>query len=317
MLVGRHLGRVAAQLRRPLSSRAKLVAPPMVFIKGEEMTSYCMDLVMEKWVHPHVDTSAWEFFDLSCRSRDDTEDQVLHDAVAAGARIGAIFKEPTVTPTAEQQAKLGLKKAWGSPNGAMRRGWNGITISRDTIHIEGMELGYKRPVLFERHAVGGEYGAGFKEVGAGKVITTFHPSDGAQPLLVDSRDLPDASNAVVTYHNPLDNVPDLAHHFFTRCLAAEVTPYVVTKKTVFKWQEGFWKAMKTTFDAHYKERYLAAGLLDKCGGELAHLISDAATMQIIRWTDGGFGMAAHNYDGDMLTDEVSQVRRTPEPWPWP
>ena len=59
-----------------------------------------------------------------------------------------------------------------------------------------------------------------------------------------------------------------------------------------------------------------AGLLDKCGGELAHLISDAATMQIIRWTDGGFGMAAHNYDGDMLTDEVSQVHRTSEPWAW-
>ena len=27
-----------------------------------------------------------------------------------------------------------------------------------------------------------------------------------------------------------------------------------------------------------------AGLLDKTGGELAHLISDAATMQIIRWS---------------------------------
>jgi isocitrate dehydrogenase len=37
----------------------------------------------------------------------------------------------------------------------MRRGWNGITISRDTIHIEGIELGYKNPVFFERHAVGG------------------------------------------------------------------------------------------------------------------------------------------------------------------
>ena len=35
-----------------------------------------------------------------------------------------------------------------------------------------------------------------------------------------------------------------------------------------------------------------------------HLISDAATMQLVRWTDGGFGMAAHNYDGDMLTDEM-------------
>lgn len=34
-------------------------------------------------------------------------------------------------------------------------------------------------------------------------------------------------------------------------------------------------------------------------------------MQIIRWTGGGFGMACHNYDGDMLTDEVAQVHRSP------
>ena len=33
----------------------------------------------------------------------------------------------------------------------------------------------------------------------------------------------------------------------------------MTKKTVFKWQEPFWAAMKATFDAHYKEKYLAAG----------------------------------------------------------
>ncbi|KAL1516059.1 hypothetical protein AB1Y20_002671 [Prymnesium parvum] len=290
---------------------AKIKAPPMVFIKGEEMTSYCMDLIMDKWIHPHLDVGAWEFYDLSCRSRDDTEDKVLHDAVAAGARIGAIFKEPTVTPTAEQQKKLGLKKAWGSPNGAMRRGWNGVTISRDTIHIEGMQLGYKRPVLFERHAVGGEYGAGFKSVGSGKVVTTFYPSDGSEPQVVDERTLADSNNAVVTYHNPLDNVPDLAHHFFKRCLAAGVTPYVVTKKTVFKWQEGFWLAMKEVFDKDYKQQFVDAGLLSRCGGNLPHLISDAATMQIIRWTDGGFGMAAHNYDGDMLTDEVAQVHRSP------
>lgn len=54
-----------------------------------------------------------------------------------------------------------------------------------------------------------------------------------------------------------------------------------------------------------------AGLLDRSGGELTHLISDAATMQLIRWTDGGFGMAAHNYDGDMLTDQIAQVHRSP------
>ena len=280
----------------------------MVYIAGEEMTHYTMNLIIDRWVKPFCDIGKWEFYDLSCVSRDDTEDQVLHDAVEAGARLGAIFKEPTVTPTEVQKEKLGLRKSWGSPNGAMRRGWNGITISRDTIHIDGMELGFKRPVLFERHAVGGEYSAGFDIVGQGKLTTTFEPENG-EKIVVDDRDLSDEHNAVVTYHNPLDNVEDLAHHFFNRCLEANVTPYVVTKKTVFKWQEPFWTTMKTVFDnCGYKEKFLEKNLLDDTNGELCHLISDAATMQIIRWTDGGFGMAAHNYDGDMLTDEISQVR---------
>mmetsp|Transcript_63470 Transcript_63470/g.200743 ORF Transcript_63470/g.200743 Transcript_63470/m.200743 type:complete len:536 (-) Transcript_63470:128-1735(-) len=299
--------------RRAYAASGGLIpAAPMVYIKGEEMTHYTMNLIMDKWINPHVETSKWEFFDLSCKARDDSLDKVLHDAVAAGARIKAIFKEPTITPTAEQKEKFGLKKTWGSPNGAMRRGWNGITISRDTIHIDGMELGFKRPVLFERHAVGGEYGAGWKAVGEGRLATVFTPADPKQEIVVvDDRYLPDSQSVAVTYSNPLDNVPDLAHHFFKRCLEAKVTPYVVTKKTVFKWQEGFWLAMKQVFDEHYAADYKAAGLLDNCGGKLQHLISDAATMQIIRWTGGGFGMAAHNYDGDMLTDEVAQVHRSP------
>ena len=121
--------------------------------------------------------------------------------------------------------------------------------------------------------------------------------------------LTDDENVVVTYHNPLDNVTDLAHHFFQRCLKSDTVPYVVTKKTVFKWQEGFWRKMKDVFDEHYRERFMAAGIVKD--GELQHLISDAATMQIIKWSKGGFGMAAHNYDGDMLTDEVAQVHRSP------
>jgi len=126
----------------------------MVYIKGEEMTRYCMDLIMNKWVTPHLDTSNWEVFDLSCKQRDSTGDQVLRDAIGAGKKLGSIFKEPTITPSEIQCKQMGLQKPLPSPNGAMRRGWNGITISRDTIHIEGMKLGFSRPVLFERHAVG-------------------------------------------------------------------------------------------------------------------------------------------------------------------
>jgi len=290
----------------------KFTAPPMVYISGEEMSRYTMELILTHWIEPFMDTADWEFYDLSCKARDDTEDRVLKECVSAGARIKAIFKEPTVTPTKEQQKSMGLKKAWGSPNGAMRRGWNGITISRDTIHIPGVELGYKRPVYFERHAVGGEYAAGWSVVGKGHVVSTFFPDDDSKPpAKVNARQLTDTENAIVIYDNPYDNIEDLAHIFFERCLKDRIVPYVVTKKTVFKWQEAFWKKMEKVFNGQYLGRYQEAGLLDKCGGKLQHLISDNATMQILRWKDGGFGMACHNYDGDMLTDEVAQVHRSP------
>jgi isocitrate dehydrogenase len=56
---------------------------------------------------------------------------------------------------------------------------------------------------------------------------------------------------------------------FTHTLhTAEVIPYVVTKKTVFKWQEPFWIIHKEIFDEHYKAQFAELGLLEKTGGEL-------------------------------------------------
>jgi isocitrate dehydrogenase len=120
-----------------LPGHKKIVAPPMVYISGEEMTQYTMSLILKQWIDPHIDTKNWEFYDMSCKKRDETDDQILKDAVNAGKRLGSIFKEPTITPSAIQVKKMGLKKPLPSPNGTMRRGWRGVTISRDTIHIEG------------------------------------------------------------------------------------------------------------------------------------------------------------------------------------
>lgn len=287
----------------------KIKAPKMVYVGGEEMTHYTMGLIMDKWIQPNIDISNWEYFDLSCRNRDKTQDQVLKDIIAAGKKTKVIFKEPTITPTEDQKKEMGLSKAWGSPNGAMRKGWNGITISRDTIHINGIDLGYKNQVLFDRHAVGGEYFAGSKLVGKGRVETKFYPEDGSAPILIDERHLKDNQTSAVFYDNPYDNVYPLARYFFERSLKAKVVPYIVTKKTVFKWQEPFWQIMKEVFDKEFRQKFIDAGLLKK--GELEHLISDSATMQIIKWTQGGFSMVAHNYDGDMLTDEISQVHKSP------
>lgn len=307
----------AALGRRSAATAAgKLHAPPMVYVKGEEMTRFTMERILEQWIHPRLDTSKWEVYDLSAKNRDDTSDQALSDVIAAGKRVRSIFKEPTITPTADQVSRLGISKPYPSPNGAMRAGWNGITISRDTIHIPGIPLGYKGKVLFDRHAVGGEYSAGHAIVPQGRVVTMYMPMDKLDTagvpmhdMVLDSRDLNDDVNAVVTYSNPLDGVSSLAHHFFSRCLHERVTPYVVTKKSVFKWQEAFWERMRLVFDNHYHQQFRDAGLLPH--GELEHLLSDAATMKLISWTDGNFGMAAHNYDGDVLTDEMAQVHKSP------
>jgi isocitrate dehydrogenase len=294
------------------TSHYKLSAPPMVYISGEEMTRVVMQLVLDKWIAPYLDTKQWQMFDLSCKHRDDTGDKVLDDAVKAGAQVGAIFKEPTITATAEQAKAMGLSAPQGSPNGVMRRGWNGYSIDRDTIKVAGLEkmMGYEKPVLFCRHAVGGEYGAGYQIVGKGKVKTIFTDEHGHEHI-IDERQLKDEKNAAVFYHNPLDNVERLAHHFFVRALAAEVTPYVVTKKTVFKWQEPFWHTMKEVFDSDYKEFFAAKGLLKSSGGELRHLLSDDAAMKLVYWKTGGFAMVAHNYDGDWLTDELAAMYKSP------
>lgn len=291
---------------------SKLPAPPMVYISGEEMTREVMKMIVKEWVEPYLDTGKWEHFDLSCKSRDDSNDKVLKDAIDAGTRIGAIFKEPTITPTGDQVKEMGLKNALGSPNGKMRAAWNGYTISRDTIPVKGLEsqMGYKNPVLFDRHAVGGEYGAGAKILGAGSV-KTVHTDASGKETIVDERKLTDKENAVVTYHVPYDNVVQMAHHFFSRSLEAGCMPVVATKKTVFKWQENFWQIAKKIFDESYKEKFNAAGLLKNSGGELRHLLTDDAVMKIAGWKDGGFSMMCLNYDGDIFTDLQAQIYKSP------
>jgi len=52
--------------------------------------------------------------------------------------------------------------------------------------------------------------------------------------------------------------------------------------------------MKTEFDRNWREKFNEQHLLDRHQGQLPHLISDNATMQILRWTPGGFGLAMHN-----------------------
>lgn len=62
-----------------LPNHKLIKAPPMVYISGEEMTNYTMKLILDQWIRPHLDISDWQFYDLSCISRDATNDKVGSD----------------------------------------------------------------------------------------------------------------------------------------------------------------------------------------------------------------------------------------------
>lgn len=291
----------------------KIKADKLVYILGEEMARHSMQLVLDNWVAPYVDISGFEYYSLSVADRANSDDKVLKDAITAGQKIKAIFKEPTITPTAEQMTEFGFAgKKLGSPNGKMRQAWNGFAISRDPIFVPGLEdkFGYKGTVIFDRHAVGGEYQALYANNAAKGKIKTIHIDASGKETVLNEQPVDGGDNAVVTYVNDYNNLPQLAAHFFQRCIDNGCKPFVVTKKTVFKWQEPFYDIIAKVFEKDWRGKLENAKLVDK-GAKLPHLLSDDAAMRSIRWKEGKFGMVAHNYDGDWLTDEQAQMFGSP------
>ena len=73
-----------------LPTHSIISCPPMVYISGEEMTRYCCELILEKWIKPHVDTSAWQYFDLSCISRDKVQATVGPKGASAVSLVSGL-----------------------------------------------------------------------------------------------------------------------------------------------------------------------------------------------------------------------------------
>ena len=72
-----------------------------------------------------------------------------------------------------------------------------------TLHTLTNTPGFDKIVLFDRHAVGGEYGAGWRSVGEGRLVTTFFPEDGSSPVICDDRVLKGNSRSSSSNDTPL------------------------------------------------------------------------------------------------------------------
>ena len=54
--------------------KKRITCPEIVYLKGEEMTRYTMDLFLQKCILPHINIDKWHFYDLDYLLDNDTQD---------------------------------------------------------------------------------------------------------------------------------------------------------------------------------------------------------------------------------------------------
>ena len=113
-----------------LMSKIK-VKNPIVELDGDEMTRVIWEFIKNKLILPYIDLGI-EYYDLSMKSRDDTNDQITVDCAKAIKKNGVGIKCATITPDEERVKEFGLKKMWRSPNGTIRNILGG-TVFREPI----------------------------------------------------------------------------------------------------------------------------------------------------------------------------------------
>ena len=141
---------------------------PLVEMDGDEMAAILWKETKEKLILPFVDLMV-EYYNLSIRNRDFTDDQVTIDSANAANKYGVAVKCATITPNLERMQEYQLKKMWKSPNATIRSIMDG-TVFRAPILIKGIEPYIKtwtKPITLARHAYGDLYRASEMKIDQG------------------------------------------------------------------------------------------------------------------------------------------------------
>ena len=75
---------------------------PIVEMDGDEMTRVLWQMIKDELILPFVELNT-EYYDLSLRHRDDTDDMVTVDAAEATKKLKVAVKCATITPNAQRQ----------------------------------------------------------------------------------------------------------------------------------------------------------------------------------------------------------------------
>jgi isocitrate dehydrogenase len=277
------------------------VQNPVVELDGDEMTRIIWSFIKEQLILPYLDIDL-KHYDLSIQSRDASEDAITVEAAEAIKRYGVGVKCATITPDEARVQEFGLKEMYRSPNGTVRNILGGV-IFREPIVISNIPRlvpGWTKPIVIGRHAFGDQYRATDLVVpGEGKLMLTFTPTDGGEPIELDVFDFPGPGIAVAMYN--LDkSIRDFAQASLRYGLDRGYPVYLSTKNTILKRYDGRFKDIfAEVYESEFKSDFEAAGITYE------HRLIDDMVAACLKW-EGGYVWACKNYDGDVQSDTVAQ-----------
>lgn len=272
---------------------------PLVEMDGDEMAAILWKETKAKLILPFIDLKE-EYFDLSIRNRDRTDDQVTLDSANAAKKYGVAVKCATITPNLERMQEYNLKRMWKSPNATIRAALDG-TVFRAPILIKGIQPYIKtwtKPITLARHAYGDLYRAAEMKIDRpGRCELVFTAQDGTeQRELVCEFQAPGIAQGM---HNLDASIRNFAKCCMTYALDVKQDLIFSAKDTISKvYDRTFREIFKEVFMSEYMEAFSQAGIrYEYC------LIDDAVSKAIKN--PGGYVWACQNYDGDVMSDMLA------------
>ena len=274
---------------------------PIVELDGDEMTRVIWDFIKNKLILPYVDLGI-EYYDLSMKSRDDTNDQITIDCAKAIKKNGVGIKCATITADELRVKEFNLKKMWRSPNGTIRNIIGG-TVFREPIickNIPKLVPSWTDPLIIGRHAFGDQYRAtDFLVPGKGKLEVKWTSDDGNDEKNYEVFNFPGPGIALSMYN--LDkSIEDFARSCFNYGLIKKWPVYLSTKNTILKKYDG---RFKDIFQKIFEEEFKTEFEKNKITYE--HRLIDDMGACAMKWS-GKYIWASKNYDGDVQSDTVAQ-----------
>ena len=276
------------------------VENPIVEMDGDEMTRIIWQMIKDKLIHPYLDVDL-KYYDLSIQKRDETDDQITHDAAHATKEFGVAVKCATITPDEQRVEEFDLKKMWKSPNGTIRNILGGVVFREPIVisNVPRLVPGWTQPVVVGRHAFGDQYRAtDFLVPGAGNLTMKFVGDDGT--VMEEEVYRFEEAGITMGMYNLDSSIRDFARACLNYGLQRKWPVYLSTKNTIMKKYDGrfkdiFQEVYETEFEAQFRE----------FGGTYEHRLIDDMVAACLKWS-GGYVWACKNYDGDVQSDTVAQ-----------